>query len=148
MGLFGDLDVSSAEDNPWAVPPNTYEADVYTVEVKQSKEGNTGMAITYKISSGDHIGKTVQEWKSIPVPVDPKNPTADEKKAASYLKMRLKSLGVPESRMNTVDVNDLQGLAVIIKVTQNGEWTNIAKVELKGDADALDSPQTFTGFSN
>lgn len=148
MGLFGDLDVASADDNPWAVPANTYEADVFKVEVKDSQDkAKKGLAITYKISSGDHEGKTVSEWKEIPQPADPKNPTPDEKKATSYLKMRLGSLGVPESRMNTVDVNDLQGLPVTIKVTVNGDYTNVTRVELRGASDAISEPQVFTGFS-
>ena len=147
MGLFGELDVASAEDNPWAVPANTYEATVYEVKVKEDKNNHTGLAINYKISSGEHEGKLVSEWKAIPIPDDPKNPTAEDKRAASYLKMRLASLGVPESRMNTVDPNDLQGTEVVIKVTVNGEFTNVGRVELRGDNDLVGAAETFTGFS-
>ena len=145
MGLFGELDVASAEDNPWAVPANTYEADVYTVEVKTDKNEHQGLAINYKISSGDHEGKMVGEWKIIPTPDDPKNPTPDEKKAMSYLKMRLASLGVPESRMNSVDVNDLLGTPVTIKVTVNGDFTNVSRVDLRGATTT--APKDFVGFT-
>ena len=144
MGIFGDLDVASAEDNPWAIPANSYECTVYTVEVKRDKNEVLGMEFIYKISSGEHEGKTCREWKVIPVPDDPKNLTADEKKAASYLKMRLKSLGVPETRMNNINVNDLLGLDVVVKVVVNGEYTNVQRVELAGDAPA-ETP-AFTGF--
>lgn len=143
MGLFGDLDVASADDNPWAVPANTYEADVYTVEVKTDKNGNKGLAILYKISSGDHEGKTVSEWKIIPQP-NGSDLTPEEKKAASYLKMRLASLGVPEERMNDVNVNDLMGLPVTVKVTVNGDYTNVTRVELRGNSEF--QPQEFKGF--
>ena len=145
MGLFGELDVASAEDNPWAVPANTYEANVFEVAVKTDKNDHQGLAINYKISSGDHEGKQVSEWKTIPTPADPKNPTPDEKKAMSYLKMRLSSFGVPESRMNSVDINDLLGTPVTIKVTINGEYTNVARVELRGES--ATAPQEFTGFN-
>lgn len=144
MGLFGDLDVASADDNPWAVPANTYEADVYIVEVKSDKNENKGLSILYKITSGDHVGKTVSEWKIIPQPDDPWNLTPEERKAMSYIKMRLASLGVPEERMNTVDVNDLMGLPVTVKVTVNGDYTNVTRVELR-DGAAFE-PQEFKGF--
>jgi hypothetical protein len=144
MGLFGDLDVAAADDNPWAVPANTYEADVYLVEVKKDRNENKGLSIIYKITSGDHRGKTVSEWKIIPNPADPENLTPEERQAASYIKMRLASLGVPESRMNDVNVNDLMGLAVTIKVTVNGDYTNVARVELR-EGTAF-QPQEFTGF--
>lgn len=153
MGLFGDLDVASAEDNPWAVPANTYEADLYKVEVKKDKNDNLGMSFVYKISSGEHVDKTVSEWKAIPQPTDPKNLTPEEKKAASYLKMRLSSLGVPESRMNSVEPEDLMGLPVVIKVTVNGEYTNVARVELRDANSAgaangdLSSLREFKGFN-
>lgn len=143
MSLFGDLDVASAEDNPWAVPANTYEMDLFKVEVKD-KDGKKGLILTYKISAGEHKDKTVSEYKAIPQPADPKNPTKEESDALSYLKMRLKSLGVPESRMNTVDINDLQGTACIVTVAINGEYTNVKKVELAGDTAA--PAQSFTGF--
>lgn len=144
MGLFGDLDISAADDNPWAVPSNTYEADVYLVEVKKDRNENKGLSIIYKISSGDHRGKTVSEWKVIPNPADPENLTPEEKTAASYIKMRLASLGVPESRMNDVNVNDLMGLPVTVKVVVNGDYTNVARVELR-EGTAF-KPQEFTGF--
>lgn len=147
MGLFGELDIESAEDNPWMVPANTYEADLYQVEVKPNKTGDkTNLILTYKISSGEHTGKQVTEYKVIPSPVDPKNPTADEAKAASYIKARLTSLGVPESRMNTVEVNDLVGTPVVIKVTVNGEYTNVSSVKLR-DENTQVVTQEFKGFS-
>lgn len=144
MGIFGDLDIASASDNPWLVPANTYEATVYTAEVKRDKNEILGMEIIYKISNGEHEGKTVREWKIIPEPQDPKNMTPDEKKATSYLKMRLRSFGIPESRMNSMNINDILGLEVIVKVTVNGEYTNVSRVDLAGDA-KVETPE-FTPF--
>lgn len=144
MGLFGDLDVKSAEDNPWFVPSNTYKADVFSVEVKDGKNGK-GLSIVYKISEGDHKGKTVSEWKNIPSKEEAD--TEEGKKAASYLKMRLASLGVPEARMNDVEPADLTGTAVIVTVKVNGEYSNVNKVELAEGADTPAAPtQAFSGF--
>jgi hypothetical protein len=142
MGLFGDLDVASAEDDPFSVPANTYEATVYEVEVKPTQDGSkTGLNIVYKIASGEHEGKSVREWKQIPKGAI----TPEDKRAASFLKMRLASLGVPESRMNDIDVNDLQGLDVIINVKVNGEYTNVTRVEL-ADASTPAGGSAFSGF--
>lgn len=140
MGLFGDLDVAAAEDNPWDLPANTYEAAVFEVAVKENKDKTKkGLSITYKVTEGEHTGKKVSEWKTIPEPANPKAPSAEDKQAASFLKMRLASLGVPESRMNSVDVNDLQGLDVFITVKKNGEYTNVTNVKLGMDDDAVDA---------
>jgi hypothetical protein len=146
MGIFGDLDVASASDNPWAVPANTYEATVYTAEVKRDKNEVLGLELIYKISSGDHEGKTVREWKVIPEPNDPKHLTPEENKAASYLKMRLRSFGIPESRMNSLNINDVLGLDVVIKVVVNGEYTNVQRVDLAGDAPAVNDSPNFVPF--
>jgi hypothetical protein len=146
MGIFGDLDVASASDNPWLVPANTYEANIYSAEIKRDKNENLGLELIYKIANGEHEGKTVREWKVVPEPADPKNMTADEKKQTSYLKMRLRSFGVPESRMNSMNINDILGLEVIIKVIINGEYTNVARVDLKGDAP--EAAQEFVPFSS
>lgn len=147
MGLFGDLDVKSAEDNPWFVPSNTYKADVFSVEVKDGKNGK-GLSIVYKISEGDHKGKTVSEWKNIPSKAEAD--TEEGKKAASYLKMRLASLGVPEARMNDVEPDDLTGTAVIVTVKVNGEYSNVNKVELPDGANnaagTATPTQAFSGF--
>jgi hypothetical protein len=49
--------------------------------------------------------------------------------------------------MNSIDVNDLLGTAVIIKVTLNGDYTNVSKVELASEVNAAAAPaQAFTGF--
>ena len=148
MGIFGDLDVASAADNPWLVPANTYEMTVYTAEVKRDKNEALGLELVYKISSGEHEGKTVREWKIIPEPADPKNLTAEENKAASYLKMRLLSLGIPESRMNAMNVNDILGTEVVVKVTVNGEYTNVARVELREGATPQISTPEFQPFGS
>lgn len=145
MGLFGDLDVASGEADPFHVPANTYEADLYKAEVKD-KDDKKALILTYKISDGPHKGKTVGEFKTIPQPADPNNLTEDESKARNYLTQRLASLGIPKERMNSVDTNDLQGLAVVITVVNNGEYTNVRKVELRESSPAARPAQEFAGF--
>ena len=143
MSIFGDLDIASAADDPFSVDPGTYHATVSEVKVKGSKDQTKkGLQITYTILTCDEnpamAGRTVSEWKTIPEPDDPKNPTADDAKAMSFLKMRLLSLGIPENRMNTVEFVDLQGVEVVITVEKNNGYTNVKRVELYDDSDFKD----------
>lgn len=130
MSIFGDLDIANAEDDPFSIPPGTYEATVSDVEVKDNKDKTLkGLWITYTVIGETENGKKVSEWKTIPAPADPKNPSAEDKRSMSFLKMRLSSLGIPESRMNSVQPEDLIGTDVAITVKKNGEYTNVTKVE-------------------
>lgn len=131
MGLFDGLDVASAADNPFEVDPGTYNALVTEVEVRPTKDNTKiGLNITYTIDDDESPmnGRKVNEWKQIPQPADPANPTADEARAASFLKQRLANLGIPEDRMNDVDADDLIGTECVVSVKKNGEYTNVTKV--------------------
>src|SRR6476659_8359264 len=101
MTLFGDLDVASANDDPFKIPPNTYPCTVTAVKVGPTKAGDkVGMTLVYTIQDGDFAGDDITEWKEIPQPADPRNLTREEARALSFLKQRLLNLEVPEDRMN------------------------------------------------
>lgn len=142
-GIFGDLDVASAADDPFKLPPNVYEATVTDVKVGDTQDGSkTGMTITYTVSTDDeHDGKSVREWKQIPRPADPKNPAVEDKKAMSWLKARLLDLGIPESRINSVTPDDLIGKEVTITVAEgkNPSFMNVNRVTLRQDVSAVTS---------
>jgi len=138
MSIFGDLDVESAADDPFAVPDNTYKAFLFDVKVGPTKDGTkTGMSLTYKISEGEHEGKQITEWKRIPTPADPKNLDADDQRALSFLKARMLSLGIPASAVNTVTPEDLIGKSVLVTVKSEKGYTNVKKLELDEDADEI-----------
>lgn len=135
MSIFGDLDIESAADDPFGVDPGTYNAVVSDVEVKDSKDGSKkGLWLTYSITECTENpameGRKVSEWKTIPQPEDPKNPSAEDSRAMSFLKLRLASLGIPPTHMNTVQFEDLIGIDVVITVEKNGEYTNVKRVEI------------------
>lgn len=133
MGLFGDLDIQSAADNPFAVPANTYECTVTGVKVGPTKdESKVGMTLTYTIQSGEYEGDDITEWKEIPQPADPHNLTPQERKSNSWLKQRLLSLGVPEDRVNDVEEDDLVGVDCVVTVAEgkNG-YMNVTRVEVR-----------------
>lgn len=138
MSLFGELDVQSAEDLDFTIPDNTYPAFVFDVKVGPTKnKDKVGMTLIYKISEGEYEDRTVQEWKQIPQPADPKNMTEDEKRSLSYLKARMESLGVPAERINSVTPEDIIGTEVVITLVTKGEYQNVRKVVAKANVAAI-----------
>lgn len=140
MGLFDELDVASASDDPFNVPDGTYECVVEKAEVVTSKEKEyrpgvpkKGLMLTFKITDENENGKTITDYKAIPVPEDPKNLTSDEKRDLSFLKMRMMNLGIPEARINSVEPDDLVGVDCYVTVKKNGDYTNVTKVETRSD---------------
>jgi hypothetical protein len=130
--IFGALDIESAQDDPFKVDDGTYHATVTGAKVGPTNAGDKiGFTITYKITDeGDMEGKDVKEWQNIPQPVDPQNPTTEEKRSASYLKARLLALGVPAGGMNDMQPDDLLGTDVVITVAEKDGYTNIKKLVL------------------
>lgn len=134
MGLFDGLDVASAQDNPFDVAPGTYPAVVTKAEARPTKGGDkVGLNIEYTISDPDSEmhGRKVTEWKQIPQASG--ELTGKDAQAASFLKQRLMNLGIPESRMNDIEGDDLIGIECVISVKKNGEYTNVTKVALQGE---------------
>lgn len=129
MGLFDELDIASAADNPWTIPDNTYPCVVSDLEVKDDKNGNKGMIFKYKVREGEHAGFELSEYKRLPSSSD-KTPLddAEKAKAMSYIKLRLASLGIPEARMNSVEKSDLVGLDCYVSTQIKGEFINVRQV--------------------
>src|SRR5690242_16655281 len=101
MSLFGDLDVQSASDDPFGVSAGIHRMVVQKVEVKPTNSGDkTGMYLTFAVADPEDSdnGNTVLEFKEIPDPALVKAEDKAAKRAASFLKMRLASLGIPEDR--------------------------------------------------
>lgn len=131
MSLFGDLDIQSAADDPFKVDNGTYPFTITKVKSGPTSKGDKlGLTLEYTITDEDSPmnGRKVSEWKHIPQPDDPQNPTAEEARAASFLKLRLADLGVPENQMNSLEIEDLLGLEGVMVVKNNGEYTNVTKV--------------------
>lgn len=134
--LFGDLDWDSVSDDPFGVGEGTFNAVVSKVERKESKDGTkVGLVFTYTVESDDENNqKNVQEWKTVPEIENPSNMTAEERQALSFVKQRLKSLGIPEDRMNAITPEDLEGIPVTIVTKKNGEYTNVSKVTRRSES--------------
>ena len=137
MGLFDELDIASAADNPWAIPDNTYPCVVSDLTVKENKSGNMGMTFKYKVTEGDHAGFEITEYKRLPSSKDSDQMSqADKSKAMAYIKQRLASLGIPEDRMNSVEAADLIGIECYVSTKMNDDFVNVRTVTLSRPADA------------
>jgi hypothetical protein len=135
--IFGDLDIASAADDPFAVTDGTYYATLTKCSKEESSRGSKGLTFEYTIHDAEDEqmdGRKISEWKTIP--------EADDENAAlhmSFIKQRLKSLGVPESEMNTVKPDELIGLEVIVTVAtkkskkDDQEYQNVTKMRLNTD---------------
>lgn len=140
MGLFGDLDISSAADDPFAVDDGTYVAIVSSCAVAHSEKKNTnGLTFEYTILDDDSNpekmhGRKVSEWLTIPE-TDASGQYQDADKGpkfASFIKRRLASLGVPEAEMNAVEPEDLVDITVVMTLKTKGDFQNIIKMAVKG----------------
>lgn len=137
-GFLADLGLDTVETDPNHLPNATYLGYLTKVKVQPYKDASRGKAIifTYKVSDGEHSGKTVDEWKSA-------NSFDDSRKKA-WLKQRMLSLGIPESRLGAVNPDDLVGLPVRFTVKQNGEYTNVTFVALRDEDETADSGTSIT----
>jgi hypothetical protein len=130
--IFGELDVESAADDPFAIPDNTYRAVLTDAKVGPTKAGDKiGLTLIYTINSDDQFNeRIVSEWKGIPEPNDPKNLTEDESRQAAFLKQRMLSLGIPPERINSVTPDDLIGRECFITIFNKNGYMNIRKLVL------------------
>lgn len=137
MGLFEELDIAGAKDNPFEIPDNTYPCVLTNLTVKADKNGNMGMIFEYTIrgSGTPQDGLKVTEYKRLPSSQDAQ-PLDDAAKATamSYIKQRLAGLGVPESQMNGVEKDDLVGIECYVTVKTNRkdgvDYVNVRNVSL------------------
>jgi hypothetical protein len=159
--LFGDLDVESAEDNPWIKPDGTYHCYLTKVSVGLTKnQDKRGMNLEYTIVEGPKKTRKIKEWKWVPSSAQVKGydsleplsqlnidgMVSDEdlaEKAAnavSYLKARLKDFGIPSDKMNSIQSQDLMDLELDLNITirnKNGNENivNIALYEGESSSD-------------
>ena len=138
-GIFGDLDLESAKDNPNEIPRNTYHCLVTGMKIARTSSGDKlGVTFTFTIMDGDYASKKVTEWKQIPEPSDPKNMTEEEANAASYLKQRLLSFGVPADKVNDVTPDDIVGkVEVDVSVDENPKRPGFPQVRRVALHDAV-----------
>jgi hypothetical protein len=148
-GLFGDLDWESVPENPFKIEAGTYPCHITDVKSGPTKdETKVGVTLYYTVDEGhDGAGLQIQDWKEVIIPKDRANPTAEEKRAGSFIRMRLEALGVPASKINSVKPEELMGKAVLVTVTEGkNDFPNIKDVQL--NTEGLTSPVSAPVESN
>lgn len=163
MSLFGDLDVASANENPFWKDDGTYRCQVSGAEIKTSnKNGSKGLALKYNISEGPKKGQFIQEWKPIPFVWEINGYETEQEmndrvnyddeiasraqRNLSFLKARLKDFGLPPEKMNTLEAKDLLELPeldVTIK-NENGR-ENVKGVQLAVAGSSGSKGDPFSG---
>lgn len=160
MGFLNDLtnglDWSNDEvvpSDPNKVADGQHHAFVYDCKVMDltAKGKGKSLVITYKMADDD-VNPKVQkdEWRGIPVvTADGKFASDKDSTNATWLKRRLLSLGVPESKINDLEPKDLIGLEVYVTFKTNEQWQNVVKVELVNGATGNSAPaQTASSLSD
>jgi len=151
MSIFGDLDTTQVNDDPFFVKPDTYfavctDAEVKVSELPSSNEGNhvTQLVITWNINEPDnefHGKKQIEYFSLFPERQGVwENYTPEEKTATKWLKRRLRrGFDLSESEMDSVNPSDLQGREAFItlKATQGKEGTKNAGRTFINIADAV-----------
>lgn len=140
--IFGDLDIEGASDDPFGVPVGVHPVQVTDVKVIRPKADDKDMLLLeYKVTDGDATGNTVQERKTIKTDgEDANSPSA--RRNASFLKIRLKELGVPEARLNSVKPDDLIGVEGFLTIGEpNNGYTNVKSFSLHNPENVQDAAQ-------
>lgn len=113
MGLLDDynVDLDEFEANSFDVPDGVYDFAIGEVATQEGSKNNPDQPMIYihyiLTSEGD---KNYTNREYFWIPIDPTNPTDQEKKAMGRLKSRIMSLGFEEDEANSVGPEDLVGL--------------------------------------
>lgn len=152
MSLFGELDVASANENPYYKEDGPYTCQLTGAELKTAKNGvSKGLALKYTILEGDKKGLSINEWKPVPTPWNLMGYTTKEdmdntvnhddevasnsNRSLSYLKARLIEFGIPPEEMNDLEPKTLLELPhMIVTIRNKNDRENITGVELITDS--------------
>lgn len=165
MSLFGELDVASANENPYYKEDGTYLCQITGAEKKEANNASKskGLVIKYTILEGDKKGLTIQEWKPLPDPWNIKGFESEEDmesktnyddevasraaRSMSFLKSRLMDLGFPPEKMNTLDPKDFFEVPkVYVTIKNKNDRENVTSVELaEGTSSSVGSSDPFKG---
>ena len=160
--MFGDLDIASAHENPFFKPDGIYICELTKADVKTSKNGNKGFTLDYLIvedEPNNKKGKKIQEWKPIPMPwhlkgyksredmesdVDKDSQLAtNAERNMSFIKQRLKQLGVPEDMLNSVTPEYLMEVAparLAVEIRNNNGRENIVTIKAADEGGSSNDP--------
>lgn len=151
MGLFDDFDIDM--DEVKAAGGFEFEDGHYTFEISEAlkQQGsknnpdNTYLILKYDLNDGE--AGTYWEWFTIAVDGDAE--AADAKRSLGYLKNRLLDLGFQASELNTIEPEDIEGVAGTLELkTTQGKGKNASNTyqnvrNVKVGKDVSDDPTDY-----
>jgi hypothetical protein len=142
MSIFGNLDVTEFDDNPFYTKPDTYWAFCTECVQKENEDGQVQLVLTWTIDEPDneYHGNNVQEYYGLWPEKEWKDYSPDEKKATKFLKRRLRrAFDLSESEMQTVEYSELvgKGAFITLKESKGKEGTKNAGKTFVNVFDAL-----------
>lgn len=147
MGLFDELeeDFHDVDEPQQGIPAGTYEAMVSAIEVEEKPEAKRPgkyLVFSYTVTEeGPYKGMTQKEWKHT---IQGRAKDDADRQDLAYLKQRLANLGVPEERMNSVEVDDIVGTEIamtLVDQKNNPQYRNVSRISLL--APVSDSTETL-----
>ncbi len=126
-GFLNDLGLDNVEADPNYISDGPHPGFVFDSKVVTKKDDSKSWVLTFKVAPEDtnFAGKTQDEWYSLT------NPSAQQK---SWLKKRVLSLGVPESKVGAFDPAEVIGTAVFFNIRHKNGYQNVGEVTLRDEA--------------
>lgn len=122
VSLFGNLDATEVNDDPFFIEPNTYKAICHDAVVKEANSGDMALIITWQIdepANDYHEKKLTDYFTLVPQDVAWEDLDSKQKDKVKFLKRRLRrAFGVPESEINSVKPSDLIGAYAYIQIVE------------------------------
>lgn len=122
MSLFGNLDATEVNDDPFYIEPNTYKAVCIDAVVKQANDGSNALILKWQIDepSSDFHEKTLTDYFTL---VDQNAAWEDldgkQKDKVKFLKRRLRrGFGISEGEINSVKPSDLIGNEAYLQIVE------------------------------
>lgn len=140
MGMFDEVNIDEALVNDGTLPKGVYPFKVTLFEIKPTKAGTMkGLHFKATVIAGKYKGLDLFEWMRVPHPSD----TAEEKEIPDYrdntrmisvaeqhrnylskVKTLIVALGIPESRVGSVEPEDIVGITFLGEVyNRKGDLT-------------------------
>lgn len=137
MALLDDyVDLDPIEAPSYDVPDNIYEFSLGDARIQEGTKNDpdkVALIFEYKLQDENDKSYTYSEWFFLPA--DANILTDRDKQSLGYLKLRLISLGVPESEVNEVEAADLIGtygtLQIKTTVSKGRQFQNIRNLRVE-----------------
>jgi hypothetical protein len=139
VSLFGKLDATSVNDDPFWIEPNTYHCVCIDAVIRELDDGSNALSLSWQIDepASDFHEKRISDFFGLVDPdVEWEDLDSRQKDKVKYLKRRLRrAFGVSESELNTVKPSELIGKEAYLEV-----------VERKGAKGTANEGKTFTNI--